>query len=156
MADVPVYQSSLPWEPTRPDTVIISCVDGRWRHHVQDFAQHYLKADAHADVLAVPGGIEPLTLFDLVPKDFNFLRRRLEALVRAHGTHRIVAIAHQDCAWYRERKLGPFKLDLKEQQLVDLKRAAARLRELFPGMAVETYFARLNGSSPASVVFDAV
>ena len=56
--------------------------------------------------MAVPGGIEPLTLLDFVPKDFNFFRRRLEALVEDHETRRIVAIAHQDCAWYRVRKLG--------------------------------------------------
>lgn len=156
MADDTVYRSGLPWDSARPDTAIISCVDGRWRHHIQDFAQNYLKADAHADFLAVPGGIEPLTLFDLVPKDFNFFRRRLEALVRAHGTRRIVAIGHQDCAWYRDHKIGPFKVDFRERQLADLKRAAARLREMFPGLAVETYFARLSGSAPKSVVFEPV
>ena len=35
------------------------------------------------DFLAVPGGVEPLTLFNLIPKDFNFFRRRLESLVEA-------------------------------------------------------------------------
>ena len=82
----------------------------------------------------MPGGIEPLTLVDLVPKDFNFFRRRLEALVEAHGTARIVAIAHQDCAWYKSRKIGPFTIDLRERQIADLRRAAARLREMFDGV----------------------
>ena len=156
MADAPIYESRVAWNPKRPDTVIISCVDGRWREQIQDFTVNHLKADLHADFLAVPGGIEPLTLFDLVPKDFNFFRRRLESLLEAHGTKRIVAIAHQDCAWYKAHKLFSFKLDLRERQIGDLKRVAARLHETFPDLTIETYFARLDGKDPERVVFDAV
>jgi len=156
MAAPTIYESRVPWNKSRPDTVIISCVDGRWRAQIQDFTVNYLKADLHADFLAVPGGIEPLTLFDLVPKDFNFFRRRLESLIEAHGTKRIVAIAHQDCAWYKERKLFAFKLDLRERQITDLKRVAARLHEDFPDLTIETYFARLEGKDPERVVFEPV
>ena len=156
MAGEKVYESSVPWQPERPDTVIISCVDGRWRAQIQEFTVEHLGADLHADFLAVPGGIEPLTLFDLVPKDFNFLRRRLESLIESHGTRRIVAIAHQDCSWYRQRKLGPITIDLRPRQIADLRRAAARLRETFPDITVETYFARREGAGPERVVFDAV
>lgn len=152
----PVYKSTLPWDPGRPDTVIVTCVDGRWFHHFQEFARMQLGAGPRTDFVAVPGGIEPLTLVDLMPKDFNFLRRRLEALVESHGTRRIVAIAHQDCAWYRARKIGPVTLDFKDQQIRDLRRAAARLREMFDGVTVETYFARLSETPPVTVVFDAV
>jgi hypothetical protein len=91
-----------------------------------------------------------------VPKDFNFLRRRLESLVEAHGTRRIVAVAHQDCAWYRVRKIGPITIDLRARQIADLRRAASKLRELFTGVTVETYFARLSGTTPEHVVFDVV
>ncbi len=76
-----VYESPLPWAPERPDTTIITCVDGRWYPHFQEFARQHLRAGQRTDFLAVPGGIEPMTLFDLVPKDFNFFRRRLEGLV---------------------------------------------------------------------------
>jgi len=151
-----VYESGLPWDPQRPDTVIVTCVDGRWYHHFQEFARAHLKTGPHTDFVAVPGGIEPLTLFDLVPKDFNFLRRRIESLVEAHGTRRIVAIAHQDCAWYRARKIGPLKVDLTNRQIADLRRAASRLHEMFEGVVVETYFARLSGTDDPKVVFEAV
>lgn len=151
-----VYESSVPWNPKRPDTVIISCVDGRWRAHIQEFTVSQLGADLHADFLAVPGGIEPLTLVDLVPKDFNFFRRRLESIVEAHGTRRVIAIAHQDCAWYKTRKFLNMKIDLRERQISDLRRVAARLREALPGIVVETYFARLEGRDPERVVFEAV
>src|SRR5262245_16730465 len=151
-----VYESQGTWDPERPDTTIITCVDGRWYQHFQEFAREHLKAGPRTDYLAVPGGIEPMTLFDLMPKDFNFFRRRLEALVESHGTHRIVAIAHQDCAWYKARKIGPIKIDLRERQISDLRRAAKHLREMFEGVQVETYFARLAGTQPERVVFEAV
>ena len=156
MATGIVYESSLPWDPERPDTTIITCVDGRWFQHFQEFARVHLKAGARTDFMAVPGGIEPLTLFDLVPKDFNFFRRRIEGLIEAHGTRRIVAIAHQDCAWYKARHIGPWTIDLKDRQVADLRRAAARLREMFDGVTVETYFAHHSAADPTKVVFEAV
>jgi hypothetical protein len=151
-----VYQSSLEWDPHRPHTTIITCVDGRWYAHFQEFARVHLNAGPRTDFVAVPGGIEPLTLIDLIPKDFNFLRRRLEGLVEAHGTQRIVAVAHQDCAWYKSRQFGPIKIDLRDRQIADLHKAATKLRELFKGVKVETYFARLSGTEPQRVVFDVV
>jgi hypothetical protein len=151
-----VYESPLPWDPERPSATIITCVDGRWYHHFQEFARTHLGAGTRTDYLAVPGGVEPLGLLDLVPKDFNFFRRRIEGLVEAHGTRRIVAIAHQDCAWYKARKIGRFTLDLRERQISDLRRAAKLLREYFPDILVETYFARLSGANPERVVFEAV
>jgi len=156
MAGEIVYQSKLAWDPERPDTTIITCVDGRWYHHFQEFAREHLKAGHRTDFVAVPGGIEPLTLFDLIPKDFNFFRRRLESLVESHGTSRIVAIAHQDCAWYRARKIGPFTIDLRDRQITDLRRSAQRLRQMFDGVTVETYFAHFDGSEPKRVVFEKV
>jgi hypothetical protein len=156
MAGEVVYESALPWDAERPNTAIITCVDGRWYHHFQEFARVYLKAGTRTDFLAVPGGIEPMTLFDLVPKDFNFFRRRIEGLVEAHGTQRIVAIAHQDCAWYRMRKIGPITIDMRERQLTDLRRSADRLRQMFDGVTVETFYARLAAAGSQKVVFERV
>jgi len=150
------YESALPWNPERPDTTIITCVDGRWYHHFQEFARLHLNAGARTDFLAVPGGIEPLTLADVTPKDFNFFRRRLESLVEAHGTRRIVAIAHQDCAWYRERARAPAAADLRNKQVADLRIAASLLRKMFERVAVEIYFARLGEADGKTVVFEAI
>ena len=151
-----VYESSLSWDGDRPATTIITCVDGRWYGHFQEFARQYLNAGTRTDFIAVPGGIEPLTLMHHVPKDFNFFNRRLEALVDAHGTSRIVAIAHQDCAWYRSKNFGPIKIDMRERQIKDLQKAATLLRETFKGVTVETYFARFTADDPKRVVFEQV
>ena len=152
----PVYQSPLAWDAARPETTIITCVDGRWYHHFHEFARDYLKAGTRTDFVAVPGGIEPLTLFDFVPKDFNFFRRRLEALVEAHGTSRIVAIGHQDCAWYKQKRIGPWTIDLRARQIADLRRASAKMREMFRDVTVEAYFAHFADGESKRVVFDRV
>lgn len=152
----PLYESPLPWDPQPPATLVISCVDGRWYRHFHDFVANGLKTGAATAFIAVAGGIEPLTLMDHVPKDFNFFRRRLEPVVESHGIKRIIAIAHQDCAWYKARSIRAIKLDLRERQVHDLRRAAAHLREMFPGVTVETYYARLGGPAFDKVVFDAI
>ena len=66
------------------------------------------------------------------------------------------AIAHQDCAWYQERKIFPFTIDLRDRQITDLRRVASRLREVFPELTIETYFARRDDKNQDRVVFEAV
>jgi Putative carbonic anhydrase len=148
------YRSQFPWvaEPSR--VLVIACSDGRWRAQTLDFVTNELGLDAHFHMVEVPGGVEPLTLLDLVPKDFNFLRRRVDMLVQLHRIRRIILVAHQDCGWYLQRKIGPMRVDLRSRQLADLKHVRARARDLFGDVAVETYYARLEGAS--QVVFEAV
>ena len=134
---------------------MIACADGRWRDHIEDFVADALKVDPAYDLLMVPGGAEPLALADLIPKDFSFLRRRLEMLVRSHATRRIVLIAHENCSWYRERRIGPITLDLKARQLADLRRARGLITDWFEGVSVETYYARVEGNPPRAA-FEAV
>jgi hypothetical protein len=151
-----VHTSRVAWDPARPPAVVICCVDGRWFRHIEEFVRDTLQAGDRTDWLCVPGGVEPLTLLNFIPKDFNFMRRRLEGLVTAHGTTRVIAIAHQDCAWYRQVRIGPFSIDLKARQMGDLRKAARFLRETFPGVAVEAYYARLTPDAPPRVVFEPV
>jgi len=150
-----MYQSRCEWKEARSPTLVVACADGRWRDHIEDFAANALKIGPGYDLLMVPGGAEPLALADLIPKDFSFLRRRIELLVSSHGTRRIVLIAHENCGWYRERKLGPLTLDMKTRQLADLRHARSRLQEWFSDVAIETYFARLDGT-PRRATFEAV
>ena len=102
--------------------------------HFQEFARVHLKAGPCTDFMAVPGGIEPMTLADDVPKDFNFFRRRLEALVDAHGTRRIVIIAHQDCAGIARGWRRRTPEVIRARQIADMRRAAAWLRARFEGV----------------------
>src|SRR5262249_2340391 len=156
MPGPPVLESTTPWDGTRPPSIVVMCVDGRWRPHVQQFATAHLGADPRYDIVAVPGGIEPLTLAELVPKDFNFLHRRLEAVIAAHGSKRIVAVAHQDCAWYASRRVGMGTGSMRDRPVPEPTGAAALLGEEYPQMKIETYYARLEEGAAGKVVFDRV
>jgi len=154
---MPEYKSQLPWvaEPSR--VMVIACSDGRWRSQTLDFVTNELRLDPHFHMVEVPGGIEPLTLLDLVPKDFNFLRRRVHMLVQLHSIRRLILIAHQDCGWYLQRKIGPPTTDIRPRQIADLRHVRARARDLFGDVTVETYFASLDRDGGSSrVVFEAV
>jgi hypothetical protein len=154
---MPEYRSQLPWVAEPSGVLVIACSDGRWRSQTHEFVTTALQLDPHFDMVEVPGGVEPLTLLDLVPKDFNFLRRRVEMLVRGHAIRRIILIAHQDCGWYRERKVGPVNIDVRSRQIADLKHVRARARDLFGDVTVETYYARLDGDGGSSrIVFEAI
>jgi hypothetical protein len=149
------YTSRLAWTGERPDTLVVACSDGRWWHQIQEFVAH-LGAAERTDMFIVPGGVEPLTLADVMPKDYNFAHRRLEMVMRMHRVQRVVAIAHHDCAWYRTRPIGRGRGVLRDQQVADLRAAARWLVERFPNLRVETFYARLAGTDPERVAFDPV
>ena len=151
-----VYREHAAWNPERPDTTIITCVDGRWYSPLPGVRARASQRGARTDFLAVPGGIEPLTLVDLVPKDFNFFRRRLEALVESHGTRASSRSPTRTARGTRRASSGRSRSICANCKIRDLRRAPARLREMFHGVTVETYFARLGQTQPETVVFDAV
>jgi hypothetical protein len=45
---------------------------------------------------------------------------------------------------------------MRAKQVADMRRAASWLRARFDGVAVQPYFARLSGTNPEKVVFEAV
>jgi len=151
-----VYRSSLAWNAERPATIVITCVDGRWYGHFQEFARTHLGAGPQVDFIALPGGVEPFALAELAPDDFEAVRRRLQGLLAVRDARRIVAIAHDDCAWYLGRTIRSAAGTVRDQQIADLVRAAAVLREMVPDATVELYFARLADGSPEQVVFESI
>ena len=151
-----VYRSSLAWNAGRPATVVITCVDGRWYGHFQEFARAHLDAGPQIDFIALPGGVEPFALADAAPNDYDTFRRRLKGLLALRNVRRIVAIGHDDCGWYKARTIGSADGAARELQIADLGRAAAVLREMAPDATVELYFARLAKDAPEQVVFESV
>ena len=142
-----VYESDVQWDPERPDTLIITCVDGRL---VSPLPGVCARAPRGRRANRLRGGARRHRAHDPVgprAKDFNFFRRRITSVIEAHGIERIVAIAHQDCAWYRAQLPRSPAIDLKRCQIADLRRGASLLREMFAGVTVETYFAHLTETS---------
>ena len=64
------------------------------------------------------------------------LEQQLEFLCRVHGLERLVLIAHQSCAFYRDwLRVAPG--DIEAQQIDDLTRASTVARRIGPKLIVE-------------------
>jgi hypothetical protein len=71
------------------------------------------------------------------------LERQLNFLIDAHGLTRVVLIAHDGCAFYRDVWLG--MRTLEAQQATDLVKAAEVILLAHRDVAVDLFFARKAG-----------
>jgi hypothetical protein len=123
----------------RPDALVIHCSAHDFRPVAREFIEEGLRIRNY-DLLAVPGGVQVLTLGHYIPKFAALLRRWVEFLVKNHKLPRVVVLGHEDCAWYRDFRFGPVHIDLRERQVKDLKEVGEELRRLL-GVQVQVYFA---------------
>jgi hypothetical protein len=129
---------------TQPsDTLVIHCSDPRFQVPFQDFLRGRLGLSAYA-LIAVPGGPQFLTLVEYLPK-FSWVGWRwVKFVVDLAKARRVILIAHEDCRWYLDGRFGQHA-DVYQKQLVDLASVRAALEERFGNLAVECYYARLDG-----------
>ena len=57
-----------------------------------------------------------------------------------------LVIGHHDCRWYKDARFHHLHAGSDERQHDDLRRVKAEMQARFPRMAVETWFARLEGA----------
>ena len=138
-----VYQTSF-----RPageaSAVVIHCSDPRYQPHFQEFLREHLGLGNYG-LLAVPGGPQFLTLADYLPKFAWAGWRWVKFLTDIAKPRRIILIAHHDCLWYRDGRFSLHRGDLRERQVEDLRRVRAAIAERSPDVAIELYYARLEG-----------
>ncbi len=136
------YVSSLPWNQEKTDTLLIHCGDHRFQAHIDEFVRQGLHCMSF-DRLVLPGGPQFLIAGSFLPKFEWAGRRWAKYLTKQHGIREIICIAHEDCGWYRNITVGNVTLPLlKERQINDLRKAREALREMFPEMKVELYYAQ--------------
>jgi len=135
-----------------PDTLVIHCSDPHYQRHIQEFLEQHLGLESY-ELIAVPGGPHFLTLVDYLPKFSWAGWRWVKFLVDVAKPRRAILIGHQDCRWYRDGRFWQHNANLREHQVQDLERVQAGIAERFPGIAVQLYFARLEGEH---VVFESV
>ena len=133
------YAARLAFDDRRIGAAAIYCSDGRFGEQMDEFLQEGLAVPRY-DRLAVPGGAACLAGHTSAYHEKGALERQLNFLIREHGLRRIILIAHDGCAFYREVQLG--LRTLEQQQASDLEKAAMFIRTSNPSVEVETYFAR--------------
>jgi len=120
-------------------TLAIYCSDGRYAEATDWFIEHHLGIPKF-DQMAVPGGPAWLSLDIDRVWEHETARRHIGFLIQSHGIKHVVMIAHENCGFYRLRRIPEEKM--KERQIADLQSAAQHLLRLFPNLTVEAYYVR--------------
>ena len=95
--------------------------------------------------MAVPGGPACLAGSLVTFQEARGVEDALRFLIRVHDLSRVVLIAHEGCAYYRER-LGVPDSSLLAQQRQDLDKAARAVRKFEAALAVDAFVAQMSGS----------
>ena len=137
-----VYTSHHPFDENRVGAAAVYCSDGRFGEQMDEFLHEGLGLPRY-DRVAIPGGAGCLAGYGRAAFERTALERQLRFLIEAHELHRVVFIAHQDCAFYHGFALG--RRTLAEQQAIDLRKAAECVRLWCPHIEIDSYFARRDG-----------
>jgi hypothetical protein len=134
-----VFTSKHPFEAERIAAAAVYCSDGRFGEQMDEFLHVGLGLPRY-DRVAIPGGAACLAGHVKGFHEKNSLERQLSFLVREHGLKKVVLIAHDGCAYYKDIWTG--MQSTIEQQAEDLKRAADAIRLWDTGVEISAYFAR--------------
>jgi hypothetical protein len=111
-----------PWNPERPETLVVCCSDGRWHAQVEEFILRQISA--RADMYAVPGGPAGFSLWTSIFEEGKGLERAFHFLAAHHNLKSTWLIAHQNCAYYSIKYSGTHDENaIRKRQLEDLEYA---------------------------------
>jgi hypothetical protein len=131
-------------ETERAQAVVLHCSDHRFQAGFREFLTDGLGIQAYA-LLAIPGGGNFIPLEQYLPKFAKAGLQSMSFLVKRSGPERIILIGHHDCLFFKERFQFFFiEADLNDKQRVNLRKARSLLRERFPSLPVEAYFADMK------------
>jgi hypothetical protein len=133
------YHAMERWQPERIGAMALYCSDGRWGEAFDEFCHRHLQIPRY-DRLAVPGGPAWIAAYGKDPAQGRTTRTYMDFLVRAHELERVVLITHYGCAWYGHL-LNHTPDECLAPQSIDIRTAAAVLRDWYPDLRVEGYLA---------------
>ena len=145
-----VYTSKTPFAENVSSVLVITCSSNAFFPYVREFLEKQLNLpEGTYDLLVVPGGPQFLLLTQYLPKFAWVGQKWLKFLIERHTLSRIIAISHEDCAWYREERLipaflqkyGVIEKSLKEHQKEDLREIATVIQGFVSPVAIEAYYA---------------
>jgi hypothetical protein len=143
-----VFESSYPFDERRVGAAAIYCSDGRFGEQMDEFLHRGLELPRY-DRVAVPGGCACLAGHTSAYYEKSALERQMRFLIDEHKLARVVLIAHDGCAFYKDVWTG--MRTVEQLQRTDLAKAAEAVRMWFRGIEVNRYFAR---KAQGKVVFE--
>ncbi|MGA7234364.1 MAG: carbonic anhydrase [Bryobacteraceae bacterium] len=139
-----VFHFDSPREGYVCDAAIVWCFDDRF----QQVCAKFLKRNGivHQDSIRIAGGAKALASPDH-PGDREFVLDQIGKSIRLHETKLAILMLHSDCGGYGGLAGafgGDAKLEARRQE-EELRRAAACVRQAFPGIEARTYFVDFEG-----------
>ncbi|MBI5388105.1 MAG: hypothetical protein HZA90_25855 [Verrucomicrobia bacterium] len=150
----------------RPEAIVIHCSDPRFQAAFEQFLEHELHLEKGQYVpIVVGGGGGVLAHPEQLPKEFKFLKDRLEHYRRVFpSVRRIVLINHEGCRYYDSIKtkvlsfVGSFLKPAPDHAREDLSLVTRVFQHFLShlGYTVELYYARFANAERTKVVFEKV
>jgi carbonic anhydrase len=157
-----IFKSTIAWENTEPDCLIVCCSDHRYERQTRELAQHLDFKNPH--VLQMPSGAV-LTL--PLASAINFLSkaadRIIERIVEMKRVKDIILVAHHDCGAYKSEKIPLVSAAIKsytgktvdQLQREHLVQAAHRMHLGLRGVRVRAFYASVvTEGAESSVRFE--
>jgi hypothetical protein len=145
-----VFRTPATAQRAGANTLVAHCSSSAYQPYFEEFLDRKLGLEHYA-VLALPGGVQTLTLFEYLPKYSWSGWRMMKFLVDVDKPARVILIGHQDCRWYADLRFWDRGRSERERIVADLRQAGEECARRFPACRVELYFARQEG---ADVVFE--
>lgn len=122
------------------DTVVVRCMDFRFRYAARRFVEYALDESNYA-LVSIPGAVKGLLTDGQKSSSYESIKTAIED----YKAKRVVLINHLDCGAYGGSAACDHDTQ-KENDLHcgDLDRAALFLTEHFPQITIETYLERLT------------
>jgi hypothetical protein len=120
--------------------------------YFQDFLREKVSRRNYG-LLAIPGGVQSLTMEEFLPKFSWAAWRHIKFLVDLDSPARVILIGHEECRWYQRGPMQRFLNSERDRQRADLRKVGASWKQRFPDSDIELYYATL---SQGKAVFDEV
>lgn len=128
--------------------LVVHCSDPRFQPHFQEFLAKGLGLRTYG-LVAVPGGVQLLTMTDYLPKYSWAGWRWVKFMMNLSQPNRVVLIAHEDCRWYLDPRFGLDPTRIEARQIDDLEQVRRSMIERFGARRVDLYYAQLESGRAA-------
>jgi hypothetical protein len=137
----------------QPETIIVDCADPRLRDSFEKFPREGLGLE-NGQYIRLPlfGGPAAFTRQAYFGYQYKHLKIQIDTALKhwPSSIKRIVLIAHQQCAIYKDMSLTD------DDARKDLFKAARHLREAFPKMEIELYYGKFSNTEKTGMFFEKV
>ena len=150
----------------KPEAIVVYCSDPRFQTAFERFVRDDLGLPVGRHIaIVVGGGAALLGHPETLPRDFRFLRERIDHYRKKAfpSVRRLILINHENCRFYqslKEKGLGFVRTQdmLEDRPQEDLAAVAEALAKWYTDLTltVELYYARFANAEQTTVAFERV